>query len=318
VPSPFATEIRAIGADHPDYPAGLRDLDDAPATLFTCGSLPTPPARSVAIVGSRAATPYGRAMAERLASDLARLGYAVVSGLARGIDAAAHLGAMEAGGRTWAVVPSALDDVTPRHHQDLAMSIAARGGLLSEIASGEPTYKATFLLRNRLIAALACATVVVEAAQRSGALSTAAAALRLGRAVLAVPGDVDRETSRGCHALLRRGATLCESAADVVRAAEAWPGGNRRNDMPLRDGTEVVSVRSRAGGATRHAAPASGEEEPIESRLLECLGSKPETTESLAQKAGVGLPQVMAALLALQWSGAVEQRPGQRWVRSDP
>src|SRR5262245_35567510 len=104
VSSRFATEIRAIGADHSEYPAGLRDLDDAPATLFTCGALPPPPPRSVAIVGSRAATPYGRAMAERLASDLARLGYGVVSGLARGIDAAAHRGAMQAGGRTWAAV----------------------------------------------------------------------------------------------------------------------------------------------------------------------------------------------------------------------
>jgi len=282
VPSRFATEIRAIGADHSQYPAGLRDLDDAPATLFTCGSLPPPPTRSVAIVGSRAATPYGRAMAERLASDLARLGYAVVSGLARGIDAAAHRGAMDAGGRTWAVLPSALDDVTPRHHHDLAESIAERGGLVSEIARREPMYPVAFLRRNRLIAALACVTVVVEAASISGALSTAAAARRLGRALLAVPGDVDRETSRGCHRLLREGAGLCETASDVVRAA------------------------GQVG------------DETAESRLWKCLDAEPQSVESLAHQAGVELPQVMAALLALQWAGTAEQRPGQRWVRIDP
>ena len=318
MPSRSATEIRALGADHPLYPAGLHDLADSPPVLYTRGALPPVPAESVAIVGSRAASPYGRAMAERLASDLARLGYAVVSGLARGIDAAAHRGAMDAGGRTWAVLPSPVDDVAPRHHRGLAESIAARGGLLSEIAHGEPIHASSFIERNRLIAGLSCATVVIEAAQKSGALSTAAAARRLGRAVLAVPGDIDRETSRGCHALLRRGAGLCECAADVVRAAEAWQsahGARPREGMAPRDRTES-GLRSGGAGAARHV-PSPGDEN-IESRLLKLLGKEPESIESLIRKAGIELSQALAALLALQWSGAVECRPGQRWARIDP
>lgn len=292
MPSRFATEIHALGADDSLYPAGLHDLMDAPRTLFACGALPPGPTRAVAIVGSRAASPYGRVMAERLASDLARLDYAVVSGLARGIDAGAHRGAIEAGGRTWAVLPSGLDEITPRHHHDLAVAIAARGGLVSEIASGGPGSRGAFVRRNRLIAALACVTVVVEAAYRSGALTTAAAARRLGRTVLAVPGDVDRETARGCHWLLREGAGLCESAADVVRAADAWR-------------------------STRVAGEPGEEEEAAETRIWKSLGREPENLETLARKAGVALQQALAALLALEWSGAVEQRPGQRWARID-
>src|SRR6185503_14015424 len=132
-------------------------------------------------------------------------GFTVVSGLARGIDAAAHRGALDAGAGTVAVLPGGLDAIAPRHHRGLAEEIATRGGLLTEVASGEP-HPGHFIRRNRLIAALGAATLVVEAAERSGALSTAAAARRLGRPVLAVPGDVDRATSRGCHALIRAGA----------------------------------------------------------------------------------------------------------------
>jgi len=290
VPRRSATEIRALRADHSLYPASLQDLGDAPEILYTCGALPPRASRAVAIVGSRAASPYGRAMAERLASDLARIGFAVVSGLARGIDAAAHRGAMEAGGQTWAVVPSSLDEVTPRHHEQLAETIAERGGLISEIAEGAPGFRSAFIRRNRLIAALAGVTVVVEAALRSGALSTAAAARRLRRTVLAVPGDVDRATARGCHGLLRTGALLCESAGDVVRAIEAW---------------------------RRARGEADDEEDSAESRLWSSLGSEPESLEALALRAGVELPRAMAALLSLQWAGAAEQHPGQRWARVD-
>ena len=286
------------------YPPGLRELADPPARVYLRGGPLPEVAGAVAIVGSRAASDYGIAQAGRIAADLSRMGFVVVSGLARGIDAAAHRGALAAGGRTVAVIPSGLDAITPRHHRGLAEEVAARGTLLSEWAHGDPRGLHVFVQRNRLIAALAAATVVVEAAIVSGALSTAAAATRLGRAVLAVPGDVDRETARGCHALIRRGAALCEQASDVL----AVIGGRRE--------------RRGAGPAPRHhrplgPAPSSAGDRPPEARVLEALDRAPRTVDALAAAAGLGVPETLAALLALSWAGVARARPGQRWTRSD-
>jgi DNA processing protein len=271
--------VQALLAGEPGYPGSLRDLRDPPRVLFVRGSLAACGA-TVAVVGSRAASPYGIARAEALGADLARLGLAVVSGLARGIDAAAHRGALAAGGVSVAVLPGGLDAVTPRHHADLAEALCARGGLVSERAGGPPPHPWTFLERNRIIAALASATVVVEAATRSGALATAAAARRLGRPVLAVPGDVDRETSRGTHALLRAGAGLCECAGDVLRAL----GGTAPGQTPP-------------------------------DRLRAALRSTPRTADELAAATGLPVEETLALLLELEWAGAAEALPGQRWRR---
>lgn len=272
---------RALRPGEAGYPAGLRDLRDPPRVLFVRGELPVT-GGAVAIVGSRAASPYGIARAGVLAADLARLGHTVVSGLARGVDAAAHRGALDGGGRSVAILPGGLDAVTPRHHAALAESLCARGGLASELASGPPPHPWTFLERNRIIAALAAVTVVVEAAVRSGALATAAAARRLRRPVLAVPGDVDRETCRGTHALIRAGAGLCECAGDVVRAL---------------------------GGAAGDAAAPHG-------RLRAALRATPRTADELAAAAGLPVEEVLALLLELEWAGAAEPLPGQRWRRA--
>jgi DNA processing protein len=270
---------RAIPRGDARYPAAFEDLEWPPATWHVRGRWPlTGPA--VAIVGSRAATAYGRAMARRLAFDLAGLGVVVVSGLAHGIDAAAHAGACEAGGATLAVLPGGIDHVVPGSHRALAVRILERGAWGSEHAAGEPAFRGRFLERNRLIAALARATVVVEAARRSGALSTAAAARRLGRELFAVPGDVDRETSRGCHALLRAGARVCEGADDVLR---------------------VIGVVGRA-------------DDPVD-RLRTALADEPATVEALARAAGLTARETAALLLKLSWSGLAAPRPGQRWVR---
>ncbi|HEY3215504.1 MAG TPA: DNA-processing protein DprA [Candidatus Eisenbacteria bacterium] len=287
-----ALDARARVAGDPDYPSGLADLRaTAPRVVFLRGGNVPEPREMVAIVGSRAASPYGLRQAGRLAGDLARIGLTVVSGLARGIDQAAHRGALDAGGRTVAVLPSGLDEVTPRHHQGLADVIAGQGTLLTEVVSGPPRYRGDFVKRNRLIAALAGSTVVVEAAARSGALSTAAAATRLGRPVLAVPGDLERETSRGCHALIRSGARLCTGAADVLEALGAW---------------------GRAHGESSPVASGSGSPE---ARLLEALGSEARTLETLAEASGLSIAETLSGLLALQWAGAAIARPGQRWAR---
>jgi DNA processing protein len=219
------------------------------------------------------------------------MGLSVVSGLARGIDAAAHRGALEAGGSTVAVLPGGLDVVTPRHHVALADEIAAHGTLLTEHAAGPPRFRGVFVMRNRLIAALAGATVVVEAAERSGALSTADAAARIGRPVLAVPGDLDRETSRGCHALIKAGARLCENAADVAAALDGWAEGR---------------------GERRVRPPGAGPE----SRLLDALKNEPLGVEALAAAAELSIAAALSGLLALQWAGIASALPGQRWVRA--
>jgi DNA processing protein len=262
------------------YPPRLRDLPDAPDPLFAIGDVPDRVA-AVAIVGSRAATPYGERVAHALARDLASLGVIVISGLARGIDAAAHEGALAASGRTVAVLAGGVDCVTPKHHTALARRIASRGALISEQPIGMPPARGMFVRRNRLIAALAHAVVVVEAAERSGALSTAAAARRLGRTLFAVPGDVDREASQGCFALLRSGAQLCTRAADVLAALPA---------------------------VTDAAAP--------EPQVLEALGDEPLGVEALAARAELPLDRTLAALVRLEWLGAAEPCAGQRWKRT--
>jgi len=314
--------------DDPDYPVGLRDLPDAPAAVFLVGSDPPPVEEAVAIVGSRAASPYGLQQAARLAGDLARLGFVVVSGLARGIDAAAHRGALEAGGRTVAVIPSGLDAITPRHHEALAGEIAARGTVLSECASGSPLGRGSFVKRNRLIAALAAATVVVEAAERSGALITAAFASGLGRPVLAVPGDVDRETARGCHALIRGGARLCERAGHVVEAlGEALGARPAAATRPTGERSAQrlggASPKSRPEGSRNEAGPLArrphaGATVPggaPEARLFAVLDHVPRTVDALAAASGLTVSETLSALLMLRWAGAAVARPGQRWTR---
>jgi len=265
-----------------EYPVALLDLRDAPPRVWLRGGGVPARGRCVAIVGSRAASPYGAGAAHRLAADLAALGYAVVSGLARGIDAAAHRGALAGGGHTVAVVPSGLDRVTPAHHAALADEIAACGALLSELATGAPFGRGAFVRRNRLIAALAGVTIVVEAAERSGALTTAAWARALERPVLAVPGDVDRPTARGTLALLRAGARPCADAGDVLAALRA--------------------------------AAAPGPAEAPAARLAAALDGTPRTLDVLAARAGLEPHVALGELLRLEWSGVARAHPGQCWT----
>lgn len=271
--------IRVLRRGEPGYPARALDLDDPPEVLHVLGAWP-PRDFAVAIVGARAATPYGLAQAARLAGDLARLGAVVVSGLAYGIDAAAHHGALEAGGPTLAVLPSAHDRITPKGHEPLAARIAAEGAVVSEYPAGTEAWKSSFLHRNRLIAAFAQAVVVVEARERSGALNTAGHARKLGRPLLAVPGDLDRPTSRGCHALIRAGAAICEGAGDVMTAIES--------------GAAAVT-------------PAA--------RLLATFASGPRTLEACARECSLSIPEAQACLLDLEWAGLVRAQPGARWAR---
>ncbi len=265
----------------------------APPELRTRGHWPPPPGPRVAIVGSRRPSPYGEAVAERLASDLALTGAVVVSGLALGIDAAAHEGALRAGGCTVAVLGTGVDVIYPRANSGLAERILASGGaLVSRFADGTPPRRPHFPLRNGVIAALSDVVVVVEAAAGSGALITAEAALALGKDVMAVPGSVFSPLSVGCHQLLRDGAGLAQNARDVLSVAGA---SLEVRDDPLRP------------PASLGVAPPPGEDGLLR-HLSDALAMAP---AGLARRLTLPLPEVVGRLARLELEGRVARRgPG--------
>lgn len=277
------------------YPhAALEGLHDPPPVLFLRGRLPHAERPAVAVVGTRDASPYGLEVARALAEDLAAAGLWVVSGLALGVDGAAHEGALEAGGPTLAVLGCGLDVAYPAAHADLKERIAKSGGLLSEHAPGVEPRRWHFPQRNRLVAALAQAVVVVEAPARSGALITARLALDLGREVLAVPGSVRRAQQAGCHRLLKQGAAaLCESAADVL-AHLGLEGEARKRSAgrgPPGEGTEAVLWR-----------------------LLD--EEEAQDASAICRRCGLTATDVAAALASLEIDGRVKRIPGVGFVRT--
>ena len=218
-----------IPRDDPEYPPPLENIPDPPGLLYWKGRLEPRDQLAIAIVGSRRCTPYGARIAERLAAGLSRIGFTVVSGLARGIDAAAHRGAIKAGGRSIAVLANGLASVYPPEHEDLARALVEAGGLLSEMPMRQVPLAGLFTQRNRIISGLSLGVVVVEATPRSGSLSTARHAMEQNREVFAVPGPVDSLNSRGCHRLIRDGARLVETVDDILEElGPAGPGGADR------------------------------------------------------------------------------------------
>jgi len=203
-----------IALGDPDYPALLTQIHDPPARLYVNGRLPAEP--MIAIVGSRRATPYGQRAARRLARDLSEVGVVVVSGLARGIDAAAHRGALEGGSPTVAVMATGLDRIYPPEHAELAQAIAQSGAVITEAEPGTPPLPGRFPVRNRIISGLSLGVIVVEAAQRSGALITARMAAEQGRDVLCVPGSIENPLATGVHQLIKDGAKLVQTVEDVL------------------------------------------------------------------------------------------------------
>ncbi|MEX2175956.1 MAG: DNA-processing protein DprA, partial [Pirellulaceae bacterium] len=229
-----AHQVAVLIESHPDYPTRLTEIPDPPGVLFVRGAFSPSDGLAVAIVGTRHASHYGLAQAERLAGGLARAGYTIVSGLARGIDAAAHRGALKAGGRTLAVLGSGVLNVYPPEHAELAHEICSRGAVLGENPPRSPPLSGAFPQRNRIITGLSLGVIVVEASERSGALISARHAMEQGREVFAVPGRVDSRTSRGCHRLIRDGAKLVETVDDVLEEL-----GPLATPTPSSDGREV-------------------------------------------------------------------------------
>jgi len=283
-----------------NYPANLREISTPPERLYVRGAVTDDDALAVAIVGSRTATSYGLAVAERLAAELAARGITVVSGLARGIDSAAHRGALRASGRTIAVLGSGVDVIYPPENRRLAREIEARGAVLSQFAPGTRPLAGHFPARNRVIAGLALGVVVVEAAERSGSLITAGLAGELGREVMAVPGPVTSAQSVGAHRLIQDGAALVMSGEDVI------------SQLPLqwRD-------RVRPGPAPHAAAitPLVPDQQDDQAKLLlDVIGEEPTDIDGIIERSGLTPGRASALLVALEVEGRIRQLAGKRFV----
>jgi DNA processing protein len=335
-PDAFTLHIGAAG-----YPRRLLDLHDPPAVLFGRGDASLAGGPAVAIVGTRANTEYGADVARMIATAAAGAGIVVISGLAHGVDRHAHEAVLDAGGRTIGVIGSGLDVTYPPQHRRLQERIAGEGLVLTEFAPGEPALGHHFPRRNRIIAALASAVVVVEAPVRSGALITAEHALELGREVLAVPGPIGRRTSEGANALIRDGAAIVLDAADVLEATLAFERTAGRT--PACSTGSPAAAGPRAGVADAHQAavvvnPGQASDRtappgvaapggvpapapirlasPAAAALMRALGNEPAHADVLVERSGLDAAEALACLLDLELSGSVRQHPGSRFSLS--
>ena len=286
--------IGVLPWNDPRFPAALLAITDAPPVLWYRGSLEALHRPAVAIVGSRSASAVALEIAGQLAADLAARGVAVVSGLARGVDSAAHRGALRTG-CTIAVLGSGVDNIYPPEHTSLARDITANGLVISEFPPGTAPLKFHFPMRNRLISGLSRAVVIVEASEQSGSLITAACALEQGRDVLAVPGNVLSGRNRGAHALIRDGAKIVECADDIVEEL-GWPG---------------LVPRTPADTTSGETSMTSGDS------LLQLMrAGEPYDLDALAARAGVQGIRLLPRLLELELQGCVERVEGGRFMRS--
>lgn len=286
-----------------DYPEQLRDLEDAPLCLYTCGVLPANlGSASIAIVGSRRATVYGMRMAQHIAESAAYSGWTVVSGLALGVDAAAHKGTMNANGKTVAVLGGGLMKIQPQEHVPLARDIIAKGGaVITEFPMTFPPTRHSFPMRNRIISALSLGTVVVEAGRHSGALITAAAALEQGKAVFAVPGNADSEQSSGCNELIRSSeAQLVTSFEDVLEAMDFLPGFAER-DLPMM--REENSEAHSFDEAVEISLPES------DRKILDFLKSGEASFDAISAGTGIAAGELSRKLVALEISHKLKRTP---------
>ena len=297
--------LKAYGAemltlDDPQYPVRLKEIPFPPPLIFVKGEIKPEDALALAMVGTRQASFQGKQTCRSLAKELARRGVTVVSGLARGIDTAAHQGALEAGGRTLAVLGCGLDVVYPPENRELYARIPASGALVTEYPLGTPPEAHNFPRRNRLISGLSLGVLVVEAALRSGALITARCAMDQGREVLAVPGPVNAPTSQGPHQLIQEGAKLIQNVDDILAELPKTGAPGKKSvavpDEPF--GPRPVLFR-------------------VDDPLLPFLGAEPLQLEELVQACRLPAPEVMSRLTLLELQGLVRELPGKCFVLQD-
>jgi DNA processing protein len=290
-----------VTAESDDFPELLRQIPGPPTRLYVVGNLDALHLPALAIVGSRNPTAGGRQNAYDFANYLARTGFCIVSGLAQGIDAAAHEGALAAGATTVAFLGHGIDSVYPAENHELARRIAASGALCSEYPLGSPVRREHFPQRNRLISGLSLGTLVVEAARRSGSLISARLAAEQGREVFAIPGSIHNALSRGCHQLIRQGAKLVETADDIVSELAPLAGHLLQN-------TDISTEPAAVG------APVDREYD----KLLSALSFDPATADQIARQSGLTIEQVSSMLLILELEGKIQLQPGGRYSRMPP
>ena len=279
------------------YPAVLREIHDPPGLLFCRGELTLEDRLAIGIVGTRHASQYGRQQARRLAGSLARAGLTIVSGLARGIDGEAHRGSIEAGGRTIGVLASGVLNIYPPEHKSLAEEVVACGALVSESPPRMEPVAGMFPQRNRIISGLSLGVIVIEAAERSGALITARHAMEQGRDVFALPGRVDARQSRGCHRLIKDGAKLIESADDVLEEL-----GPLFESAPREDGTEV-------------RRPAELMLNEIEQQVLQAIDTTATSIDSITQSTEMPVHRVLSTISVLEMRHLVRRVSGNQVIR---
>ena len=287
--------IRIVTLVDEEYPSLLREIDDPPLVLYAAGELPIDTARAIAIVGTRRASRYGNLVAGRFASRLALRGITIVSGLAAGIDSAAHQGALDVGGKTIAVLGSALDCIYPKRNRALFERIASHGTVISEYPLGTKPAKWTFPQRNRIISGLSRGVIVVQAPERSGALITARLALEQGREVFAVPGNITSLVSAGTNRLIKQGAQLIDDVEEVLE--------------------EFPDLRSIARSPAEEPKP---EETPLgarEKRVYELIGLEPVHVDDIIARADLSPTEASHVLLLLQLEGLIEEVEGGRYIR---
>jgi DNA processing protein len=281
----------------PRYPRSLREIPDPPGVLFVRGDILPTDALSVAIVGSRHATPYGLAQAERLAAGLARAGLTIVSGLARGIDGAAHRATLAAGGRTLAILGGGILQLYPPEHAPLADEVAKSGAVISEAPPRMIPMGGAFPQRNRIITGMSLGTIVVEASDRSGALISARHAMEQGREVFAVPGRVDNRMARGCHRLIRDGARLVETVDDVLEEL----------------GPLVAPAIKQTGEEIRH--PAELQLNEIEQQVLQVIDGDATSIDAIIGRSGLPTHQVLATISVLEVRRVIRRLSGSTVAR---
>lgn len=296
--------VNLITLDDTQYPTRLAEIYDPPLVLFTRGELLEQDEHCVAIVGTRRPTPYGTRMAEKFGRELAARGITVVSGLAAGIDAAAHRGAIEAGGRTIAVLGCGADVIYPKQNAGLYEAVAANGAILTQFAMGTEPKGTNFPVRNRIISGLSMGTLVVEAPVQSGALITARQAAEQGREVFAVPGQLDVRNSQGPHALIREGAKLVETVEDILVELQI-PAQTRQAPAP----PPAPEPERAAPTPAQSAKP-----DPAESNVLRALSPNGSHIDEIANACRISVSEALSSLTLLELKGLVRQFSGKRFA----
>ncbi len=294
-----ALQVDVLDQTHRDYPQRLREICDSPTVLYRKGVLLPQDELAIGIVGSRRCTAYGRRQAERMAAALSRAGFTIVSGLARGIDAAAHRGALKSGGRTLAILASGVKTIYPPEHKELAEEISQQGALLSEMPLDQRPLPGLFPQRNRIISGICLGVIVIEATRSSGALYTARHALEQGREVFALPGPVDSLASAGCHDLIRDGVTLVRNVDDVLSELGPLPvPSTQSSSVTIHSPRELILTGQ-------------------ETEVLNHISSQPTGVDEVLRACKMESSRVLATLTVLEMRRLIRRLPGNSYVRHD-